>query len=189
MSDTHWRIGRKLKFSREVLATWNEEVIGEDASGEWSVLRAGDPVDVGGGKTIEFGSDQFYCYPRDGWWVAHFWGPELSILVREPDGSVRRSVRSEPVYVDISAPAVRSDGGISFVDLVLDLVRTESGNIDVLDEDELDQVVEVGGITEADVAEARKACEEVLEAMRSRQPPFDGSDLRWKATLTGGPSA
>lgn len=180
------RAARKLGYPDVVAATWREEVVGEDECGEWAVLRAGDPVRLGNGDVIEFGSDQVFCYPASQWRVAHFWGPELSILVRQPDGGVRRLVKTEPEYVDIAVPAVPGDGGISFVDLVLDVVRRGDGGVEVLDQDEWAEAVDRRVLPAGHVVRAETACAAVQAAMNARIAPFDGSARRWLAAYRGG---
>lgn len=180
------RVARKLRFPDVVAATWREEVIGEDECGEWAVLRRGDPVRLISGDVIEFGSDQVFCYPPHGWWVADFWGPELSILVRGPDGVVRRLTKNEPEYVDIAVPAVRGDGAVSFVDLILDVVRCADGGVAVLDQDEWAEAVVQRCLPAEYVARAEAACVAVQTAMSACKPPFDGSAWRWSAAYRGG---
>lgn len=170
------RTAVKLKYPDRPGMRWTEEVLGEDASGEWTVVPAGSPVHLSRGRVIEFGSDQLFCYPRDGWWVAHFWGPELSIMVNHPDGSIERQVKSHPCYVDISTPPVRTREGISFVDLILDVVADESDGIAVLDENELP----TANLPDDYLRQAQDARRKVVAAMRAGAPPFDDSPSRWR---------
>jgi|GEM_PF-4566872 len=176
---TTTRIATKFKYPDQLGMRWTEEVLGEDESGEWAVIPTGSPVHLSRGRVIEFGSDQLFCYPRDRWWVAHFWGPNLSILVRQSDGSVQRQVKEHPCYVDMSTPAVRTDGGISFTDLILDVVADEAGEVTALDEDELSTANLPGEY----LRRAEHACTEVVSAMRETSPPFDDSADRWRRQI------
>ncbi|HZE37947.1 MAG TPA: DUF402 domain-containing protein [Stackebrandtia sp.] len=170
------RPARKLRPDGTVSMTWREEVLGVDDCGEWAVIRAGSPVHTSRGAAIEYATDQMYCYPRGSWWVAHFWGPDLSVVVREPDGSTWTTATDVATYVDISCPAERDADGVSFVDLYLDVVWANE-NAEVLDGDEWREVIADGGLSAEWIERGEAACAEVVAAMTARRAPFDGSAL------------
>jgi hypothetical protein len=78
--------------------------------------------------------------------------------------------------VDISTPPVVTGAGVSFVDLVLDVVRADDGTVAILDEDE--EAVKRSMPSEV-IVHARRACDEVADLMSASEPPFDGTAERW----------
>lgn len=111
--------------------------------------------------------------------------PPVSFRAYCADGSVRTFDDVEPDRADISTPAEATAGGISFVDLTLDVVRDRDGMVTVLDEDEVAAEVARYSVPAGHVEAARRSCAEVAELMRAGGPPFDGSALRWLAHAAG----
>ncbi len=181
MADLAFRTARKLKYPDRFNASWSERVLGRDEHGQWAVLPAGSPVRRASGTVLRYATDQVFCYPYDGWWVARFGAPPVSFRAYRTDGSVRIFADAEPERVDISTPAEVSADGISFVDLTLDVVRDRRGVVSVLDEDEVAAEVARYSIPPVHVATARRSCADVAARMRAGDPPFDGSALRWLA--------
>jgi protein associated with RNAse G/E len=78
------------------------------------------------------------------------------------------------VYVDITTAPVWDGDTLRAVDLDLDVIRGSSGRVWVDDEDEFaDHRVRFGYPDEV-VRLAITSCDEVLAALGSRLPPYDG---------------
>lgn len=174
------RPARKLRYPDHVAASWTEVVLGADAYGQWAVLPAGSPVHRDSGTVLRYDSPQLFCYPYDGWWVARFGGPDAAFAAYRSDGAVVRVDAAEPDRVDIGTPArLDADGGISFVDLTLDLVRRSDGTVVVLDEHEVDEEAGRLSIPPDHVANARRSCERVARMLAERVAPFDDTPAGW----------
>jgi predicted RNA-binding protein associated with RNAse of E/G family len=119
---------------------------------------------------MRFHSHHVYCYPRDRWWVAHFWGADLTYHVELPDGTVVVGEVAEREYVDISTPPIVTATGMAFVDLALDVGRRVDGSVVILDEDEMERD---RAIPDQVVEGAWTSCAEVFAMMRAGDPPFD----------------
>jgi hypothetical protein len=167
------RVARKLKYPDHLQARWVEIVLGEDEFGQWAVLPAGSPLHRRSGNVMRFHSHHMYCYPRDRWWVAHFWSQELTYQVERPDGTVVAGEVAEREYVDISTPPVVSATGLAFVDLTLDVGRRTDGSIVILDEDEVERDRVRWSVPDRLVEGAWRSCSEVFTMMRAGEPPFD----------------
>lgn len=176
-----WRQARKLKHPDHVNASWTELPLGEDEYGRWAVLPAGVPIHRESGTVLRYRSPQLFCYPRDGWWVARFGGPDAVFDAHRSDGSTVGVADAEPDRVDIATPAEISGGGISFIDLTLDLVRARDGAVTILDADEVEEEAARWSIPPAYLAQARRSCAKVAAMMEAGSAPFDDTPGRWLA--------
>lgn len=96
--------------------------------------------------------------PPGGWWIAAW--------ARNDHRGTRR------ISVDIAAPAVRSGGEWSFVDLELDLLSDQPGQVEIEDEDEFADAYAAGVISAAEASAARAATELLERMIRRREEPF-----------------
>lgn len=122
---------------------------------------------------MRFHSHHVYCYPRDRWWVAHFWGADLTYHVERPDGTVVVGEVAEREYVDISTPPIVTATGMAFVDLTLDVGRRVDGSVVILDEDEMERDRARWSVPDRVVEGAWTSCAEVFAMMRAGDPPCD----------------
>jgi len=106
------------------------------------------------------------------YWTDRPWNLHLSWF---PDGRLRHW------YVNVASAARWDDGVIRFVDLDVDVIRRASGEIVVLDEDELAQNRERFGYPDAVLADVRRTTAEVCAQMAARAFPFDDSLTGWLA--------
>jgi hypothetical protein len=76
-------------------------------------------------------------------------------------------------YVNLQEPVRRTPIGFDVVDLTLDIVVRPDFSWYWKDEDELALALSRGGVSEAFAAQIRRAGEEVVELIESRQAPFN----------------
>jgi len=177
------RRATKLRHPDIITAHWDEYVLGEDEHGQWAILPAGDPTFFAVGDVSRLGDDQVRCYDRDGRWVAQFWcGGRVANNVLA-DGSTRSNVIDLTMYVDMARVLPGEDGGMSFVDLVLDVARfVDDRGVTVLDEDEVAEEMERYGIPAGHIDAARVVCAEVFALMAADKAPFDDATAAtWRA--------
>lgn len=65
-------------------------------------------------------------------------------------------------YCDITSPVKLKENGYEFYDWYLDVFQPVDGKPEILDEDEFDQAVKAGYLTEAEILIARKALNQLL---------------------------
>ncbi|MEV0644650.1 DUF402 domain-containing protein [Phytomonospora sp. NPDC050363] len=176
------RRASKLRHPDVLAAHWYEYVLGEDESGVWAILpRGGKTWWAVSGDVTTMGDDQLRLYPHGGGWAAQFWQPGRELHILHPDGTeVTRQVAVLD-YVDMVLGPVCDATGVSFVDLVLDVVRYPDGTVAIVDEDEVDEEVVRYGIPLGHIDRARADAAEVHTAMARRLPPFDGTAELWRA--------
>ncbi|MFN8634042.1 MAG: DUF402 domain-containing protein [Chloroflexota bacterium] len=68
---------------------------------------------------------------------------------------------------NVQTPPAFADGTVRYVDLEVDVVRLPSGHVAVVDEDELDAAVQLGGIRPHTAARAREIAYRLAEILRS----------------------
>lgn len=137
-------------------------VLGDDRHGTWLWGPAGRTVSRGGVPVFRSEQDLIAVAPTGEWWMATWWvgHPEVEL------------------YVNINTPVERSAAAIRYVDLDLDVVRLVDGACDIVDRDEFElHQVDLGYPPEITSA-AATAADEVLSAVASGAPPFDGSAAR-----------
>jgi len=74
-------------------------------------------------------------------------------------------------YCNVTRPAVFTEDTIRADDLALDVMVQPDGRVSVLDEDEFAALP----LDEATRAQARRALDELLRRVETRQPPFDAA--------------
>ena len=99
---------------------WQYELswLAEDEHGVWLWGPPDTRAQRGDEPPITFSSTSIQLISHD-WWAA-FW-----LAMGEPD-----------IYIDITTPAVWSDGRVTMIDLDLDVIRLRTGAVHILDEDE-----------------------------------------------------
>ena len=105
------------------------------------------------------------------WCVSTFHGPGGSLPVA--------------VYVDIATPPVWDGSTLRTVDLDLDVVRNDAGEVWVDDEDEFAEHRVAFGYPDEVSRLAMTSCDRVHAAVTAGDPPYDGSSARWLAVLAG----
>jgi hypothetical protein len=68
---------------------------------------------------------------------------------------------------NVQTPAELSDGKVAYVDLEVDVVRLPSGHVAVVDEDDLDATVKIGGISPATAEQARAIAHRLATILRA----------------------
>jgi hypothetical protein len=145
--------------------------LGADRHGTWVWMPAGTVVSSGAGpfeispclRLLQVGLP----------WSAYF----------VPADPGRR--RPKQLYVDITTPATRTGQLFSFVDLDLDVEQLDDGEVRVLDRPEFEEHAARFGYPAELVETAESTCRLVVEAVRSRQPPFDGAHRPWLELAAG----
>lgn len=84
------------------------------------------------------------------------------------------------IYVDVGTMPVREPGLVSIVDLDLDVIRKKTGDVVVLDEDELIENSVLYRYPEGLVEHAERTAVEVVALLRAGVEPFDQVCQRWK---------
>lgn len=185
------RRAHRLRWPDRSSERWEEVALGEDEHGVWGCLPPRAPIETSDGDVVRFRNLVLLCYPRNRWWVAIFRpGAERVADVYHPDGRVDSLTKAEQIYVHMTTPAALTAEGVSFIDLVLDVIRLPDRTVKVLDEDELDGQVAEWSIPFEVVTNARLACREVEKMLREDAEPFGqvwkewlghyvGADLSW----------
>ncbi len=156
---TKWREHPHWGFA----ARW----LGHDEHGGWIGVPAGTPY-ARPGAAFDAAVDSVTLVPHDGAWLATHHAPGIWC----------------DLYVDMATPAVWDSATLRSVDLDLDVVRRVDGSVYVDDEDELAEHRVSLGYPDALVAQAERACAEVLAAVSAGTAPFDpGTASRWLARL------
>ena len=94
------------------------ERLGEDDYGVWLGMRAG--TGYRGPRVGTFTTPNALLVPRRAWWNAKF----------------RPATSEVPIYVDVCTPARWQGNRMTAIDLDLDVLRLEGGEVQVDDEDE-----------------------------------------------------
>ena len=108
--------------------------------------------------TIEAGTHSTEFFWTDRWYSV--------FRFQTPDGHLLR------FYCNINTPARLADGVLSFVDLDVDVLVNPDYSFTVLDEDEFDLHAELYAYPPAYRDNVRRALEELLHLIDSRQFPF-----------------
>jgi uncharacterized protein len=144
--------------------------LGADEHGDWIGYPAGTPM-AKPGHEVRPANDQVGLVPRDAAFLATFHGP---------GGWPVRT------YVDMTTVPAWDGPVVRAVDLDLDVVEPLEGPVFVDDEDEFTEHRVTLGYPAEVAALAEATCAEVLEAVRRRTPPFDGSAQPWLDRLSLG---
>lgn len=93
---------------------------------------------------------------------------------------------STEIYVDVTTvPRRTAPDRFEAIDVDLDVVRLVDGTVDVLDEDEFEEHRVSLGYPDWLIDQARTTTADVVVAIESGRPPFDGSHLPWFDRLAG----
>jgi len=146
--------------------------LGSDEHGDWIGIPAGTLM-VRPGAEVVASHDQVGLVPltarpeSERGWLAAFHAPGAETWV----------------YVDMTTPPVWDGPTVRAVDLDLDVIRMQSGWVVVDDEDEFEEHQVRYGYPAEVVSLALATKDTVLEAVRSRAWPFDGTAAPWHELL------
>jgi hypothetical protein len=147
--------------------------LGSDEHGEWLGIPEGTRM-VRPGRDVLSQADQVGLVPGPGSdaeraFLATFHPPHAPTAV----------------YVDMTTPPGWDGDVVRAVDLDLDVIRLQTGDVVVDDEDEFAEHQVSYGYPPEIVALAETSRDIVHAAIVARRPPYDGSHLRWQAVLDG----
>jgi uncharacterized protein len=142
--------------------------LGTDEYGEW----LGFPVGTHNsrpGFAFDSEVDAVTLVPHTGHWMATFQAPGIWCNL----------------YIDVSTPATWDGDVLRTVDLDLDVVRRDTGEVFIDDEDEfLEHQVTFGYPAEV-IAAARASADELFAAVKGGVAPYDGkAHLRWLGLIS-----
>lgn len=142
--------------------------LGSDEFGVWLGIPATTTVQRGHEPAMVIGRDAVQLITPDLWW---------SLLY---NGTGDRY----EVYVDIATPAVwESESRVTMFDLDLDVVRSQDGIVQVLDEDEfLEHQVRYSYPPEL-IESTRAATDEVVRALQENREPYASVAATWLGRL------
>jgi predicted RNA-binding protein associated with RNAse of E/G family len=140
--------------------------LGDDEHGTWLSVPAGSTARRAHEPPLRIPHAFVSLVPPDTWWNVEFY-PTHPLW---------------ELYVNIGTPCEWHGSTIRQVDLDLDVVRTVTGAIEVLDEDEFaDHQLRFG--YPADLVDgARRATDKVIDLLDRRVEPFGSAAQRWLAT-------
>jgi hypothetical protein len=169
MTAAPWR----LEFTKwDGAAHWHFELeaLGRDEHGAWFGARAGAVLQRGVEPPIRWPCDFLILWPRSGDYVVTF-----------------NASGKYPVYVDVTGPVTASDRRLRAIDLDLDVVRTATGEVRLLDEDEFGAHQVRYGYPREVIRTARATAGALLEWVAARREPFGLAPERWFALLNPKP--
>jgi uncharacterized protein len=140
--------------------------LGEDADGTWLGLMKDRPVFRGDRVLFMAENPGLLLVPHHKWWMAWF-----------PTG------RRFSLYVDIVTPPVRDGDEISMVDLDLDVIRTNEGDVELLDEDEFAEHQVTLNYPPEMIRSASEWGSRVFAAVQNGDAPFVAPPARWADML------
>lgn len=139
------------------------ERLGEDEHGVWLSVAAGTVARRGHDAPLTLADGFVSLVPATQWWEAEFYPIHPH----------------HEVYVNIGTPCEWHPGRVRQVDLDLDVIRTFSGDVEMLDEDEFaDHQVRFAYPPEL-IEGARRAADEVIDLLQRRAEPFGTAADRW----------
>lgn len=142
--------------------------LGDDEWGDWIAVPSGSRRWKGEVAVTDTSAPAVFCAPRDRWWHLHF-----------NDRTTKYSH-----FVDIVTPPVWvTDHRYEMVDLDLDVVRRQDGEVEVEDEDEFAVHQVQYHYTEEMIGRARAATDDVLAALRAGSEPFFVTAEAWLARV------
>lgn len=147
--------------------SWPVEYLGQDEHGTWLGARSGNPVRQPDGHSVEAQEhDAVWLVAEGAWWLPAFWFTDTTDLT-----------------IDICTP-VTLDGTVwTFVDLELDLFRSADGRAGIVDQDEFDDLVQAGHLTDSQVASAAQAAQSLLPLVQGKAEPFGDAAQPWLRAL------
>ncbi len=163
-SDSADRIVQYRKFDGSPHWRHDAKLLGQDEHGIWlgagpysRIQRADEPA-------IAFSHAYVQLIPAEARWTAIFNGPGAKYQI----------------YVDLTTAAEWIDETtVEMIDLDLDVVRRDNGQVELLDEDEFDAHTLHYGYPDDLVAQTRADADEVLRLVTDRVEPFDRAGQNW----------
>jgi uncharacterized protein len=155
--------------------------LGSDEHGDWIGYAAGT-VFTRPGQQFTAPNDQVGLVPAEVDGVR----PGCLPTFHAPGGTVWSSLGGDAVavYVDMTTPPVWEGATLRAVDLDLDVVRGQGGQVIVDDEDEFAEHQVSFGYPDEVVRLAEGSCRRVRAAMLAGEAPYDGaSHLPWLERL------
>lgn len=144
--------------------TW----IGEDEWGDWMAVPAGSTRWKGTDEVRPTRHPAVFCAPRDGWWHLHYNG----------------ATTEYSHFVDIITPVRWVDTNhYEMIDLDLDVIRRQNGNVEIEDEDEF-AVHQVDlAYTQEMIDNAIAETDRLVTALQTGQEPFFDVAAHWLARV------
>ena len=142
---------------------------GEDRHG-WRIFQGTNEFCSRPGAAFYTRSDAVLLVPRSGDWVATFY-----------DSAHPNGVR---VYIDLAVahewteirPAVTE---FHVIDMDLDVIRMDGRGVFIDDQDEFAEHAVAMNYPDRLVQDIQGAAEELYQAVKAQQAPFDGTDVEW----------
>jgi protein associated with RNAse G/E len=138
--------------------------IGRDEHGTWLGMAVGSRYRKGPEPWLRNEIAAVLCVPHDGWWCLLHNGDEHRLTD----------------YVDICTPPRWDGDRVTMVDLDLDVVRTSSGHVEIVDRDEFDEHRVALGYPADWVASAEAAAAKVADRLAAEVPPFGATARAWR---------
>ncbi len=143
--------------------------LGEDRHGWW-IFQGTNEFCSRPGAAFYTASDAVLLVPRSGDWVATFY-----------DAAHPNKVR---VYIDLAVahewteirPAVTE---FHVIDMDLDVIRTADRGVFIDDQDEFAEHCVTMNYPDGLVKDIQAAADELYQAVKAQQAPFDGTDVEW----------
>ncbi|MFC4584580.1 DUF402 domain-containing protein [Sphaerisporangium corydalis] len=145
----HWHHGASL--------------LGEDEHGVWTGCRARSSARRGSEPPVVWRHPFVMLFPRDAWWTASFNGRPSKL----------------EIYCDITTVPRWGDGGVTMVDLDLDVIRMRDGRVLLDDEDEFAEHRVRYSYPQDVVEQAERSAGWLMAAVRARAAPFSGVHRTW----------
>lgn len=142
--------------------------LGVDNWGTWLAQAPGSTVSTSSTKYLSAAGLRLLSSDR--WWSVFF-------MTDQDHASTAF------VYVDIATPAHRTGQTMSFIDLDLDVRRTGSGDIEILDRDQFEAHQTRYGYPDHLVEAAERSCAEVTALLAADREPFARSPRGWLAAM------
>lgn len=149
---------------------WNMMMrwLAEDEHGIWTGAAPPSTMRRGDGPVVVFEHAQIMLFPRDRWWTAAFNDAPAPI----------------EIYCDITTPVHwPSAAEVTMVDLDLDVRRTRTGSVELLDTDEFAAHQVRYGYPAEVISNAQSAADWLQTALASGREPFGGRYLAYLAQL------
>lgn len=142
--------------------------LGQDEWGIWTGVPAGSRRWKGETVMRPTQADAVFCAPQEGWWHLHYNGPATRFTH----------------FVDIVTPPVWTGSDrCEMIDLDLDVVRGQSGAIEIEDEDEFEAHQVEYGYTPDMIHRALEATSWVVTQLEQEREPFFEVAASWLRRL------
>ncbi|WP_255768517.1 DUF402 domain-containing protein [Pseudarthrobacter sulfonivorans] len=162
-------VARNRKWNGKAHWVVPGKYLGEDRHGWW-IFQGTNEFCSRPGAAFYTRSDAVLLVPRSGDWVATFY-----------DSAHPNGVR---IYIDLAVahewteirPAVTE---FHVIDMDLDVIRMDGRGVFIDDQDEFAEHAATMNYPELLVHDIQVATEELYQAVKAQQAPFDGSDVEW----------